>query len=138
MKKMYTAQEMREMALIEESYRWDVVAKMLRQAADMMEREATREKSSQFGNAAKMREALEQIRELLSIGGKPDTSMCIRYEASHQIAEAALSAPPRNCDVCNTVDDAVALAIHLGVVDCGFGAREMAEFLLAEAKGESK
>ena len=61
MKKMYTAQEMREMALIEESYRWDVVAKMLRQAADMMEREAAREKSSQVGNAAKMREALEAL-----------------------------------------------------------------------------
>ena len=59
MKKMYTAQEMREMALIEESYRWDVVAKMLRQAADMMEREATREKSSQVGNAAKMREEVD-------------------------------------------------------------------------------
>lgn len=50
-------------------------------------------------NAAAIREALEQIHELLSIGGKPDTSMCIRYEAAYQIAEEALSAPPRNCDV---------------------------------------
>ena len=57
MKNRYTAEEMREMALVEESYGWDVVAKMLRQAADMMEREATREKSSQVGNAAEMREA---------------------------------------------------------------------------------
>ena len=39
MKTMYTAQEMREMALVEESYGWDVVAKMLRQAADMMDGE---------------------------------------------------------------------------------------------------
>ena len=61
MKTRYTAQEMREMALVEESYRWDVVAKMLRQGADMMEREAAREKSSQVGNAAKMREALEAL-----------------------------------------------------------------------------
>ena len=53
-------------------------------------------------------------------------------------SKAALADPPRNCDACNTVDDAVARAIHLGVVDCGFGAREMAEFLLAEAKGEAK
>ena len=101
MSRKYTANEMREMALVEESYGWDVVAKMLRQAADMMERESTSEKSSQVGNAAAMREALEQIRELLSIGGKPDTAMCIRYEAAYTIAEEALSSPPRNCDVGN-------------------------------------
>ena len=53
----------------------------------------TSEKSSVVGNAAKMREALEQIRELLSIGGNPDTSMCIRYEAAYLIAKEALSAP---------------------------------------------
>lgn len=56
MSRKYTAQEMREMALVEESYGWDVVAKMLRQAADMMERESTSEKSSQVGNAAAMSE----------------------------------------------------------------------------------
>ena len=38
MSRKYTAQEMREMALVEESYGWDVVAKMLRQAADEVER----------------------------------------------------------------------------------------------------
>ena len=59
----------------------------------------TSEKSSSVGNAAAMREALEQIRELLSIGGKPDTAMCIRYEAAYLIAKEALSVPPRNCDV---------------------------------------
>lgn len=52
MKNRYTAEEMREAALVEESYGWDVVAKMLRQAADMMERESTCEKSSAVGNAA--------------------------------------------------------------------------------------
>lgn len=57
------------------------------------------ETTTPTGNSAKMREALEQIHELLSIGGKPDTSMCIRYEAAYKIAEEALSAPPRNCDV---------------------------------------
>ena len=50
-------------------------------------------------NVKAMREALEQIHELLGVGGKPDTSMCIRYEAAYQIAKEALSAPPRNCDV---------------------------------------
>jgi hypothetical protein len=49
--------------------------------------------------SSKLREALEQIHELLSIGGKPDTAMCIRYEAANQIAKEALAEPPRNCDV---------------------------------------
>lgn len=49
--------------------------------------------------SSKQREALEQICELLSIGGKPDTAMCIRYEAAFQIAKEALAEPPRNCDV---------------------------------------
>ena len=63
MSRKYTAQEMREMALVEESYRWDVVAKMLRQRADAIERESTSEKSSQVGNAATMREACANIVE---------------------------------------------------------------------------
>lgn len=49
-------------------------------------------------NIKAMREALKQIHELLSIGGSPDTAMCIRYEAAYQIASEALSSPPRNCD----------------------------------------
>ena len=53
---------------------------------------------NRLGNAGKMREALELIHELLSIGGNPDTAMCIRYEAAYQIAAEALSTPPRNCD----------------------------------------
>ena len=59
---------------------------------------------NRLGNAAAMREALEQIHELLSIGGNPDRAMCIRYEAAYQIAAEALSAPPRNCDV-GTADE---------------------------------
>lgn len=47
MKNRYTADEMREMALVEESYGWDVVAKMLRQAADIMEGE-DREKKYEY------------------------------------------------------------------------------------------
>lgn len=49
--------------------------------------------------SSKAREALKQIHELLSIGGKPDTAMCIRYEAAYQIAKEALAEPLRNCDV---------------------------------------
>ena len=58
----------------------------------------TSEESSTVGNSSVIRDALEQIHELLSIGGNPDTAMCIRYEAAYQLAEDALSAPPRNCD----------------------------------------
>ena len=50
-------------------------------------------------NIKAMREALKQIHELLSIGGNPDTAMCIRYEAAYQIAEEALAEPLRNCDI---------------------------------------
>ena len=69
---------------------------------------ATIKDSLTVGNAAAMRDALEQIRELLSIGGKPDTSMCIRYEAAYQMAKEALSAPPMDCDdleVCSDYDE---------------------------------
>lgn len=54
--------------------------------------------SNRLGNDSKIREALEQIHELLGIGGPQNTAMCIRYEASYQIAKEALSAKPRNCD----------------------------------------
>jgi hypothetical protein len=49
--------------------------------------------------SSKQREALKQIHELLSIGGKPDTAMCIRYEAANQIAKEALAEPLKNCEV---------------------------------------
>lgn len=48
---------------------------------------------------SKLIEALKQIHELLSIGGMPDTAMCIRYEAANQIAKEALAEPLKNCEV---------------------------------------
>ena len=64
------------------------------------EREATREKSSQVGNAAKMREALEEIsREIWeSIDPFCNDDCCKPKRELAKIADAALSAPPRNCD----------------------------------------
>lgn len=53
MSRRYTAQEMREMALVEESYGWDVVAKMLRQAADDLEREEKRERNYEYAEKFK-------------------------------------------------------------------------------------
>ena len=92
------------------------------------------ETTTPTGNAAAMRDALLIVKRLFD--GRLMWQSDIRK--AHEAVNAALSAPPRNCDDCNTVDDAVALAIHLGVVDCDFGAREIAEFLLAEAEGYEK
>ena len=86
-----------------------------------------------------MRAALEQIHELLSIGGKPNTSMCIRYEAAYQTVEEALSVPPRNCDVLSDTQEALA-AIHedRGYVNNPIDERRLTvEWLFAEAKGET-
>ena len=71
------------------------------EAAAKREREATREKSSVVGNAAKMREALRGLLEIVCVDCKSSYEIdgkcvkCPRVVA----AEAALSAPPRNCDV---------------------------------------
>ena len=65
--KMYTAQEMRVRADYLEGALADAkTAAMLRQAAGAMEREATREESSQVGNAAAMREALEKAQSVIA------------------------------------------------------------------------
>lgn len=62
--------------------------------------------------SSKAREALNQIHELLSIGGKPDTAMCIRYEAANQIAKAALAEPRRNCDVGTAAEQIARFAVE--------------------------
>lgn len=113
MKKRYTAHEMRDMAeqILHTDDDWyEDAGHMLLQAADMMERESTSEKSSAVGNAAKRREALDVITRI-------DTRMLKRLlcelvetdifdggQISKTIsavekARQALSAPPRNCDV---------------------------------------
>ena len=98
MSRKYTANEMREMALVEESYGWDVVAKMLRQAADIMERESTREKSSQVGNAAAMRDALLRCD---AIAQMPEIREYLIVKDMRNLIKKAISAHPRNCDVGN-------------------------------------
>ena len=64
------------------------------------EREATREKSSRVGNAAKMREALKEIsREIWeSIDPFCNDDCCKPKRELAKMADAALSATPRNCD----------------------------------------
>lgn len=70
------------------------------EAAAKREREATREKSSQVGNSAKMREALEAIKDTLDerrVNG--EMMEYWQYSELFDIANTALSAPPRNYDV---------------------------------------
>ena len=84
----------------------DVLRKRIQDFARRIEQSVT--DCNRIGNFAKILEALEQIHELLGIKGKPDTAMCIRYEAAYQIAKEALfSTKPRNCDKYNTLAEAL-------------------------------
>lgn len=69
------------------------------EAAAKREREATREKSSLVGNAAKMREALSDA--CYAMFNFLKTQNCGYEEMAKALdkAKAALAAPPRNCDV---------------------------------------
>ena len=79
------------------------------EAAEKRERDETHEKSSQVGNSAKMREALSRI---LGIADHLQTRFTIPKLVSEeiselkQIAESALSSPPRNCDLFATSKEA--------------------------------
>lgn len=106
-------------------------------AEDAMANVATCENSSQVGNAAKMREALENsnglLEELALIGESSES-------AREQIAEnkAALSAPPRNCDLLANAQDALA-TIHNDrcCVQNPIDERRLSvNWLFAEAEGE--
>ena len=75
------------------------------EAAAKREREATPEKSSVVANAAAMREALEKVRFYLPYFlqymrlRREDEKAGGYYESILEVISAALSAPPRNCDV---------------------------------------
>ena len=70
-------------------------------------REATREKSSRVGNAAKMREALRQVSRVAvemtrkTVTGESEDRKTVDEWALRlcDIVSAALAEPPRNCDV---------------------------------------
>ena len=71
------------------------------------EREATREKSSRVGNAAKMREALRQVSRVAvemtrkTVTGESEDRKTVDEWALRlcDIVSATLATPPRNCDV---------------------------------------
>ena len=97
--KMYTAQDMRDAAKCLFACEVDLkhdnrdISRMLRQSADMMDREV--------GNAAAMHEALEA---LVGVIDKCDSGDPLWWHIGAKgvkplkDARAALSAPPRNCD----------------------------------------
>ena len=105
------------------------VAAMLRQAADMMERESTREKSSRAGNAAKMRDAL--LLALVFANGMYNTTKSDEYLKLAETIEAAISAPPRNCDAFSKAQVLEMLE------DRSFSKEDTTEWLFDEAKGEN-
>ena len=65
------------------------------------EREETREKLSHVGNAAKMREAFDNIAEYAKAAAchTEDAHLLGYLNQIERWSESALSAPPRNCDV---------------------------------------
>ena len=84
----------------------------------------SKEQETITGNAAAMREALSEIRcRLVYLYGKTDgTFDPPAIKEVYEIAEAALSAPPRNCDV-GTAEEQQArfieyCKIHEGCSEC--------------------
>lgn len=123
------------------------------EAAHRREREATRDKSSQVGNTAAMREALEKTQSVIAtcmeiLNKIPDGCDYDRLvdEVADELCDlrdshvkAALSSPPRNCDVLSDTQEALA-AIHedRGYVNNPIDERRLTvEWLFAEAKGET-
>ena len=79
------------------------VAKMIpHEEVDVSKMETTtpiREKSSVVGNSAKMREALEKVLRVLHCAIVADILKGDDVNSAFNEVTAALSAPPRNCDV---------------------------------------
>ena len=98
------------------------------------DREATREKSSRVGNAAKMRETLGEIsREIWeSIDPFCNDDCCKPKRELAKMADAALAAPPRNCDRLSKAEVLEMLK------DRSFSKEDTIEWLYDEAKGETK
>ena len=67
----------------------------------------TSEKSSAVGNAAAMREALEKVRRVLHCAIVADILKGDDVNSAFNEVNAALSAPPRNCDVGTAEDQAI-------------------------------
>ena len=75
-------------------YKALAAAQICGEFGEIIGREAAAEKYSAVGNAAKMREALLMVKKLFD--GRIMFQNAIRE--AHKAVEAALAAPPRNCD----------------------------------------
>lgn len=56
------------------------------------------------------------------------------YKTDAPVDKAHPHRPKRRYEMFKTADEAISYAIHEGIVDCGFGACEMAEFLYSPIK----
>ena len=84
--------------------------------ADRIEAALKRERGN--GNAARMREALEEIERITSLN--PGHLKPIgQIEMIARICDAALSAPPRNCDIYTYPADAEAVRLAVGLKEKG-------------------
>ena len=130
-------------------------AQICGEIGEMVGREATREKYSQVGNAAAMREALEYARRFVSASAqRTDRDLLIMDEKRGAYVltpketlikiDAALSAPPRNCDI---MDWRTAWAkwrteCHpqkpCGYAEVVSGTEQFMDWYMSEAKGEAK
>ena len=101
------------------------------EAAAKMEREATREKSSQVGNEAAMREALGEISRKIweSIDPFCNDDCCKPKRELAKIADAAIASTPRNCDVLSKAEVLEMLK------DRSFSKEDTIEWLYSKAKG---
>ena len=116
----------------------------LRSYADLIEeamkreREATRDKSSQVGNAAAMRDALEKVRFYMPYFLQymklhlEDAEAGGYYKRILEIVNAAISSPPRNCDAFSKAQ------ILEMLEDRSFSKEDTIEWLFDEAKGGEK
>ena len=102
------------------------VAKMIpHEEVDVSKMETTtptREKSSAVGNAAAMREALKKVRMVLHCAIVADILKGDDVNSAFNEVTAALSAPPRNCDVGTTKEQSARFDAHcrkhMGCLTC--------------------
>ena len=98
-------------------------AQVCGEIGEMIGREATREKSSRVGNAAKMRDALKGALEAIKTLSKthnndlPEDVRALLGGIAFDATEA-LSAPPRNCDIGNALEQ---VSRHRIWCKCGGG-----------------
>ena len=112
-------------------------AQVCGEIGEMIGREATREKSSRVGNSAKMRKALDKLLNFLRWVYAQDYPVSRdKLADAIDIGVSALAAPPRNCDMYTTLDDArnAFFADYVSDGTCS-SATAFAIWLYDEAKG---